>query len=80
MTQFNLSIDSGNFEVVKAHIRTQFAQFSWWPTEAPWRAQADFAELQGTPESLSIWCERWLNGAQRAQLQRVIRKAGRSVA
>jgi len=68
-------IDSSNIEAVRRYIRRQFEQRSWWPTEGPLQAQADFTVLQDTPAGLTEWCNRWLNAAQRQALHKAVRVA-----
>jgi hypothetical protein len=68
-------IDSSNIEAVRRYIRQQFEQRSWWPTEGPLQAQADFTALQGSPAGLTEWCSRWLSAAQRRALDKAVRVA-----
>lgn len=68
-------IDGTNIEAAREYIRQQFAQRSWWPTEGPFQAQADFAAMQDTPPGLMAWCDKWLNAAQRQALDKAIRRA-----
>ena len=70
-----LVIDASNWEAVKAHVREQFRTLSWWPTEEPDRAKAEFEAMQSDPEQLAEWCGRWLNGGQWRQLENAVRKA-----
>jgi hypothetical protein len=74
MTQRSFVIGPSNAEYVKAHIRQQFATLSWWPTEEPARAKAEFEAMQSSPERLAEWCETWLNGGQWRQLENAVRK------
>lgn len=75
MTQRTFAIGTANAEHVKAHIRRQFETLSWWPTEEPARAKAEFEAMQSSPERLAEWCEAWLNGGQWRQLEAAVRKA-----
>lgn len=71
-------IDGTNIDVARRYLRQQFAQRSWWPTEGPLQAQADFTALQHTPAGLMQWCDRWLNAAQRLALEKAIRRGSGS--
>jgi len=68
-------IEVAHLEVVKAHLQQQFNQLSWWPTEQPWKAQKEFEALPTTPERLTAWCEKWLNGGEWRQLKRAVQKS-----
>jgi hypothetical protein len=73
---FPVEIDSSTVEFARRYIRQQFEQRSWWPTEGPLQAQADFATAQDNPLDLAAWCEKWLNTAQRRALAKAIRDTG----
>lgn len=76
MAKQSFQIDASNFEAVKSYIQHQFAWLSWWPTEEPEQAKAQFQRMQANPEQLTQWCEKWLNGGQWRQLKNAIRKSG----
>lgn len=83
MTRHSLTIDASNLEAAKAHIRQQFANLSWWPTEDPTTAQAEFEAMQASPEQLTEWCHRWLYGGEWRRLENAVEhaaKAGRTAA
>lgn len=71
-----VAIEWSELEAARRHIRQQFEQRSWWPTEGPLQAQADFAAAQGNPLDLAAWCEKWLSTAQRRALAKAIRDTG----
>lgn len=84
MTRHSFTIDASNFEQAKAHIRQRFANLSWWPTEDPTTAKAEFESMQSSPELLTEWCHRWLYGGEWRQLENAVAeqaaKAGRTAA
>jgi hypothetical protein len=58
--------------VVKAYLQRQFNQLSWWPTEQPWKAKEEFEVMHNTPERLTAWCEKWLDGGEWRKLKKAI--------
>jgi hypothetical protein len=78
MTKSALPIDAGNLAAVRAHIRQEFAEKSWWPAEGPLQAKEEFDAAQESPEALSAWCAKWLDGSQRRQLQIALDPPGMS--
>ncbi len=77
MTRRSFSIDTSNYEAVKAYIVEQFRTLSWWPTEAPERAKIEFEAMRSNPDRLAEWCEKWLNGDQWRQLEKAVHKNSR---
>ncbi|MGZ8219761.1 hypothetical protein [Methylomagnum sp.] len=72
MIRHSFTIDASNIEPAKAHIRQQFANLSWWPTEDPTTAKAEFEAMQSSPEQLTEWCHRWLYGGEWRQLENAV--------
>jgi hypothetical protein len=72
MTKRMFSIDHSNIELVRNHIREEFANKSWWPTEGPRQAEEEFERMKNRPETLADWCEKWLDGSQWRQLKNAL--------
>lgn len=72
MSKQSFAIDASNIEAVKGYIRQQFEQRSWWPTEGPLQAKEDFERMQGSPEHVTEWCEKWLDGGQWRALEKAV--------
>jgi hypothetical protein len=68
-------IEAANLEVVKAYLQRQFNQLSWWPTEQPWKAKEEFEVMHNTPERLTAWYEKWLDGGEWRKLKEAIQKS-----
>ena len=64
MSKQTFPIDSSNLEEVRQHIRQQFENLSWWPTQGPMQAKNEFENMQSRADTLVEWCERWLDGSQ----------------
>ena len=76
MTKPAFAIEPAHVAPIKQHIRNKFAVLSWWPKEAPQEAKREFDQLPDAAESLSRWCEKWLNGSQWRELKKVIKPVG----
>ena len=73
------SIDEKNIGKVRDHIGRNFAQKSWWPAEGPLQAKEEFERAQHSPQDLSSWCAKWLDGSQLRQLKNAMDKETSSV-
>lgn len=72
MTKRMFSIDHNNVAAVREHIAGEFAAKSWWPTEGPRQAEAEFERMKHRPDTLADWCAKWLHGSQWRQLQKIV--------
>lgn len=69
MSRPAFNIDAANQAAVRAYIRQQFERLSWWPTQGPLQAKEEFEQLPDSPDALTRWCEKWLDGGQWRQLK-----------
>lgn len=67
-----MNIDANQLAVACSYIEKQFAAHSWWPKEQPGQAQHEYALMRHDPAALGVWCEKWLDTAQRRKLQAAI--------
>lgn len=67
-----MCIDSSELNKAQAYISTQFATRSWWPKAPPEQAKHEFNLMQHDPAALTIWCDKWLDTAQRRKLHQKI--------
>jgi len=65
-------IDPSNRQLVSDYIRQQFDQRSWWPAEGPAQAKDEFERMQSSAETLTDWCDKWLDGGQWRQLKAAV--------
>lgn len=75
MSRPSFSIDNSNLEAVRKHIRQQFNNLSWWPTQEPLQAKKEFEDMQASPAGLTDWCTKWLDGSEWRQLKRAVDEA-----
>jgi hypothetical protein len=75
MSKQMFPIDEKNIAAVRAHIRREFKQKSWWPAEAPLQSKNEFEKAQHSPQELTDWCAKWLDGSQWRQLKHAVDKA-----
>jgi hypothetical protein len=70
MTSKNIQITEAELSKARDYIAQQFAAYRWWPKEQPTEARREFDLMKGSATALNVWCERWLNAAQRKKLEK----------
>ena len=73
-----LKLDESNFQAARDYLQQQMERQSWWPREQPHLAKEEFLLMQGSPEALNAWCEKWLFSDQWRQMGNAISRASRN--
>jgi hypothetical protein len=66
------TLNPSNLAVAREYLRQQMETQSWWPKEQPHLAKEEFLQMQAAPDSLTAWCQKWLNSGQWRQLEKAI--------
>lgn len=69
-----MQLDHNNFRAASEFIEEQMTTQSWWPREKPHLANEQFQRMKETPESLTVWCDKWLYSGQKRQLERYLQR------
>jgi hypothetical protein len=72
MANDQISLTESNIQFAREYLQKQLDTRSWWPTEQPGLAKQEFKLMQGSPDALGVWCEKWLNSSQLRQLEKNI--------
>ena len=72
MANSHISLTESNIQFAREYLKKQLDTRSWWPTEQPGMAKQEFKLMQGSPDALGVWCEKWLNSSQLHQLEKTI--------
>jgi hypothetical protein len=68
-----MKLSENEWVTARSYIQQQLAAHSWWPKEQPGEARHDFILMQTNANTLSAWCEKWLDAGQMRLLAEVLK-------
>lgn len=70
-----MRLNDKQLDAAREYIHEQFKSHSWWPKAQPREAEREFELMCKNVSALNVWCDRWLNDSQKAQLEKRLHQA-----